>query len=116
MLLLRTQPALGLFQSPNANGIGKAVDDQQYTITPVCSVNNAGATTVSTVAAEIPVYLSYTPKKPMTLNYHQAVLASPDPDKWFTILGLVDAATLPPPQRSYAFLLHRRLSLTKDPN
>lgn len=84
--------ALGLFQSPNANGIGKAVDDQQFTIVPVAAANNAAATTVSTVAAEVPVMLSYKPKTPMKLNY-QAAAVSNAPDKWFTILGVTDAAT-----------------------
>lgn len=87
--------ALGLFQSPNANGYGKIVDDKQYTIVPTVSVNNAGATTVSSSAAEIPVMLSYTPKKPIKLMY-QAAAVSPSPDKWFTILGNVDATTFQP--------------------
>ena len=87
--------ALGGFQAPNANGFGKIVDDMQFTLIPGASVNNAGATTVSTVAAEVPVMLSYSPKKPMKLLY-QAVAASASPDKWFNIYGNVDDASFLP--------------------
>lgn len=87
--------ALGGFQSPNANGYGKIVDDQQYTLVPTVAANNASATTVSTVAAEVPVMLSYTPKKPIALNYQAAAVAN-TPDKWFTILGNCDAVTFQP--------------------
>lgn len=87
--------ALGMFQAPNANGFGKVVDDMQFTLEPTASVNNAGATTVSSTAKEVPVMLSYTPKKPMTLMY-QAVAVSASPDKWFNIFGNVDATTFLP--------------------
>jgi len=87
--------ALGGFQAPNSNGYGKIVDDKQYTIVPTAAVNNAGATTVSTTAAEIPVMLSYTPKKPITLLY-QAASVSLEPDKWFGIYANADATTFLP--------------------
>ena len=76
--------ALGGFQSPNANGYGKIVDDQTVVLSPTASVNNAAGTTVSTVATEVPIVLSYSPKKPITLNY-QAASVSPNPDKWLAI-------------------------------
>jgi len=87
--------ALGGFQSPNANGYGKIVDDQTFVLEPTAAVNNASATTASTVAKECPVVLSYSPKKPMTLNY-QAASVTADPDKWFTIFGNCDATTFSP--------------------
>lgn len=87
--------ALGGFQAPNANGYGKIVDDMQFTLVPTASVNNATGTTVSSTAAEVPVMLSYTPKKPIKLLY-QAATATAIPDKWFTILGIVDATTFQP--------------------
>ena len=87
--------ALGGFQSPSANGIGKIVDDMQFQLGPTVSTNNNGATTVSSSAQEVPVKLSYKPKKPMKLIYPQAAL-SPVPDKWFAIYGCVDATTFLP--------------------
>lgn len=87
--------ALGAFQSPNANGFGKIVDDVQFTLEPCASVNNASATTVSTVAREVPIVLSYSPKKPMKLLY-QAAAVSASPDKWFNIYGNIDAQTFLP--------------------
>jgi hypothetical protein len=90
-----TPAALGGFQSPNANGYGKIVDDQTVVLSPTAAVNNNGATTVSTAATEVPIMLSYSPKKPMTLNY-QAAAVSPDPDKYFTIYGLADSLTYAP--------------------
>ena len=65
--------ALGGFQSPSANGIGKIVDDMQFQLVPTVSTNNNGATTVSSSAQEVPVKLSYKPKKPMKLIYPHAV-------------------------------------------
>ena len=87
--------ALGGFQSPSANGIGKIVDDMQFQLVPTVSTNNNGATTVSSSAQEVPVKLSYKPKKPMKLIYPQAA-PSPVPDKWFAIYGCVDATTFLP--------------------
>ena len=87
--------ALGGFQSPSANGIGKIVDDMQFQLVPTVSTNNNGATTVSSSAQEVPVKLSYKPKKPMKLIYPQAAL-SPVPDKWFALYGVVDATTFLP--------------------
>jgi hypothetical protein len=87
--------AIGGFQSPNANGFGKIVDDLQFTLTPSSSVNNTTATTVSTTAQEVPVVLSYKPKTPMKLLYQAAALSA-SPDKWFTIFGNIDAQTFLP--------------------
>ena len=90
-----TAAALGGFQSPNANGIGKIVDDQTVVLSPTCAVNNAAATTVSTASTEVPIVLSYAPKKPMTLNWPSPAV-SMNPDKWFTIYGLADSLEFSP--------------------
>lgn len=77
--------ALGMFQSIVSFGRAKIVDDVTVHNTPMAAANDTTATTISAVASETSVILSYRPKKPIKIEYAGSATAIPNTNS-FNIL------------------------------
>lgn len=69
--------AVHLFQSTVSFDRAKIVDDVMCYMEATAAVNNASATTVSSSFRELPVALSYRPKKPITIQWAGSATAIP---------------------------------------
>lgn len=90
-----TSVAIHMFQSPTSFGRAKIVDDVLINLDVTAAVNNAGATTVSVAAQERSFNLSYTPKKPITIQYAGSSTAIPNTNS-FNILANAEAVQYVP--------------------
>lgn len=80
-----TSVAIHEFQSPASFGYAKIVDDVMLNLDVTASVNNAAGTSVSVAVAEKSISLSYTPKKPIAIQYAGSATAIPNTNS-FNIL------------------------------
>lgn len=87
--------AIGMFQSTVSFGRAKIVDDVTVHNDVTAAANNASATTLSCVAKENSVVLSYRPKKPLIIEYAAAATAIPNTNS-FNILVNSDAVSFTP--------------------
>lgn len=90
-----TSVAIHMFQSPVSFGYAKIVDDVIMNLDASVAVNNASATTVSAAAVEKSFSLSYTPKKPITIQYSGSGAAIPNINS-FNILANAEAVQYVP--------------------
>lgn len=90
-----TSVAIHMFQSPASFGYAKIVDDIMLNLDASVAVNNASATTVSCASVEKSFSLSYTPKKPITIQYAGSGTAIPNTNS-FNILANAEAVQYVP--------------------
>lgn len=87
--------AMHMFQGAQGFGRYKVVDDVTLDANPTAAVNNAGATTVSAVAAQTSFTMSYRPKKPITMEFAGSATAIPNTNS-FNILANAEGTTYTP--------------------
>lgn len=85
-----TSVAIHMLQSTVSFGRAKIVDSKFINLDVTAAVNNAGATTVSAASVERSFTLSYTPKKPIPVNYASSSTAIPNTNS-FNILVNAEA-------------------------
>jgi len=87
--------AIHMFQSTVSFDRAKIVDDVMCYMEATAAVNNASATTVSSSFKEMPVALSYRPKKPITIQWATGATAIPTHNSFNILANCENTAATP---------------------